>query len=258
VALVFLDGGFSLRFVQENEPIDLSTAGLTATGANVNAFTVPGHDLFMTLQDGQIAYHLELPNDELAFCDSFMVPAPLDQDCFESTGRATVTLDVEDTECADGVELDLASAGFDSSVVELDPPPYTTGVDIETELVQLELAADVGGDFGQIIIRERADVESPGLIENVTADDNGDFISGESFFDIFVEVEITGMGMTLDTGSTPLRLDAGTITELPPLSSDYFPPPDSEPVPLFTVGTTDQVGWLCHAQHTPTDVVECE
>ena len=158
---------------------------------------------------------------------------------------------------AGGVELDLASAGFDTAIVELDPPPYTTDVDIETELVQLELAADLGGEFGQIIIRERDDQESPGLIGGVVADD-GDFVSGDSFFDIFVEVEITGMGLALDTGDTPLRLEVGFITELPPLASDYLPPPNAEPVPLFTAGTSEQVGWLCHAQHTPTEVVPCE
>ena len=87
---------------------------------------------------------------------------------------------------------------------------------------------------------------------------NGDFVSGESFFDVFVEVEITGTGQMLDSGGSALRLDAGLITELPPLDSDYLPPPSAEPVPLYTVGTSDQIGWLCHAQHTPGEVIPCE
>ncbi len=153
-------------------------------------------------------------------------------------------MDLTDTNCANGIELDLASAGFDTAIVELTPPPYTSGTDIETELVQLELAADGGPTFGNIVIRERADKKSSGLIQNVVADDNGDFVSGDSFFDIFVEVEIAGMGLELDSGGSTLRLDAGTIIELPPLSTDYLPPPDAEPVPLFIVGTSDQIGWL--------------
>ncbi len=165
------------------------------------------------------------------FCDATLTP--LFRDCFESTGRGTITLDVNDTDCLAGVELDLASAGFDSSVVELDPPPYTTGTDIQTELVQLELVAD-GGPLGQIVLRERSDKTSSGQITNVQADDNGEFVQGDSFFDVFIEVEINGT--TYNTGDTPFRLDAGTIFELPPLSSDYFPPPDAEPLRLFEVG----------------------
>ncbi len=75
---------------------------------------------------------------------------------------------------------------------------------------------------------------------------------------MFIEIEIGGTGVRYDTGTTPFRLDAGTITELPPLSTDYLPPPGSDPVPLFTAGTSFQVGWFCHQQHTTGQVVVCE
>ncbi|UCC32063.1 MAG: hypothetical protein JSU86_07235, partial [Phycisphaerales bacterium] len=99
---------------------------------------------------------------------------------------------------------------------------------------------------------------STGRIQNVVADDNGDFVSGDSFFDVFIEVGIAGMDLSLDTADTPFRLDAGTIMELPPLSSDYLPPPSSPPVELYITGTSTHVGWFCHAQHTPTEVVPCD
>lgn len=178
------------------------------------------------------------------------------RDCFESTGQATVTLDLADVTCANGVEMDLASGILDSSIVELDQPPYATGVDIVTELTRLEVAGN-DPNIGDVIIRERTDRVSAGLIENVQADGGGGFIEGDSSFDIFLTVELVDLGVTLDTGNSTLRLEAGTITELPPLNSDYLPPPMSPPVPLFTEGTTTQVGWLCHAKHTPTTETPC-
>ena len=255
VTLVQVGPALVLQGLEENPDISLTLDGPTATAGDVVAFTIGGHDLTMVLEGGLIVFSLVQP-DLGGFCDAIMTP--LDRDCFQSTGRGTVTLDVEDTDCANGVELDLASAGFDTAVVELDPAPYTTGTDIQTELVQLELAADLGGTFGQVVIRERDDKRSTGRIQNVVADDNGDFVSGDSFFDVFIEVGIAGMDLSLDTAETPFRLDAGTITELPPLSSDYLPPPSAPPVELYIAGTSTQVGWFCHAQHTPTEVVPCE
>jgi hypothetical protein len=161
-----------------------------------------------------------------------------DRDCFESTGRATVTMDVDDPGCEFGFEFDLASAGFDTAEVELDPAPYTTDADINTELLRLELGtrAEIIGD---IVIRERDDKASTGLIENVVADVDGTFVSGDSYFDIFVEVELADMGLVLDTNNEALRLEAGSITALPPLGDDYLPPPDAPSVPLYIAGTSD-------------------
>jgi len=218
-----------LQGMPDNGDIPLTVNGLQATGTNVVAFGQGQHNLTMTLGDQGISFHLDhVPTG--ASCDATLTPLFLD--CFESTGRGTITLDVNDTNCAAGVELDLASAGFDSAIVELDPPPYTTGTDIQTELVQLELGADT--PLGPVVIRLRNDKPSLGRITNVEADGNGDFVRGDSFFDVFIEVELSGT--MYHTGDTPFRLDAGTIFELPPLSSDYFPPPDAVPVKLFEVG----------------------
>ena len=254
ISLVVVGQTLVLRGLDENDDIPLTLQGPVAQADDVTAFGIGGHQLTMTREGLIIPFVLYQPVMQ-AWCTADLTA--LDRDCFASTGRATVTLDIEDTACAEGVELDLASAGFDTAIVELDPPPYTTGTDIQTELVQLELAAD-GGPLGQIIIRERTDMQSTGLIRNVIAEDNGDFVSGESFFDVFVEVEIPDQGLVFDTGNTPLRLDAGLITVLPPLEGDYFPPPTEPPAPLYTVGTMDQVGWLCHAQHTPTELIPCD
>ena len=243
-----------------NDDIPLTLNDTIATGDNVLAFDVAGHELTINvvtdgLFEGQASVVLFQP-ESLGLCDTNLVP--LVQDCFSSTGHGTISLDVADTTCVGGIQLDLASGILDSSVVELSQGPYTTGEDISTELVQLELSADGGATLGEITIRLRSDLLSTGAIENVMADaTTGEFISGDSFIDVFIEVEIAGMGLTLDTGTTPFRLEAGTITGLPPLGNDYLPPPGGEPLMLFTVGTTDHIGWFCHAQHTPTEVVPC-
>ncbi|MFQ5591370.1 MAG: hypothetical protein ACE5HE_09425, partial [Phycisphaerae bacterium] len=255
VTLVMEDGSLVLRELDDNNDINLMIDGPVAAGSNVTAFLVPGHNIRLTLEGAAIAFHLEMPEAPAEiFCDASMTR--WDRDCFQSQGQGTITLDVEDVTCAAGIPLDLASAGFDSAIVEVAPGPYAAGEDIDTELVQLELAAD-GGALGPIVVRERDDVASTGLIQNVEVD-NGDFARGDSFFDVFIEIEMADASVRYDTGETPFRLDAGTITELPPLSTDYLPPPDAEPVPLFQAGTSFQVGWFCHSQHTPTETIPCE
>ena len=260
VSLVTTPDGLVLQGLEGNNDIPLAIDGILATGSNVTAFGQGGHDL--TLQPvssseggppGSFSVILVQPGTSV-FCTAGFYP--LRQDCFESTGQGTISLDVADTSCANGITLDLAS-GFGDSVVELDPPPYAPAVDIQTELVQLNLVVD-GGVLGEVRIDVRDDVPSTGLITNVSTKTNGDFISGDSFFDVFVEISIPDMGMTFDTGTSAFRLDAGTITELPPLSSDYLPPPDAEPLKLFEAGTTTHVGWFCHSRHTPATVVPCE
>lgn len=260
VSLVASPDGLVLQGLEGNGDIPLTINGTQATGGNVTAFGQGNHDI--TIQPGSslstappgsfgvVLFHV--PSS--ASCS--MNFHPLAEDCFASTGRGTISLDVADSNCANGITLDLAN-GFGNSVVELDPPPYTSGVDIQTELVQLSLVGD-GGALGEIRIDVRDDPPSNGQITNVSADGNGGFISGDSFFDVFIEISIPDSGMTLDTGSSPFRLDAGTITELPPLSSDYLPPPNAQPLMLFEAGTATHVGWFCHSQHTPTTVVSCD
>ena len=252
VSLVVMGDGLVLHGLQENGDILLTLNGMRATASDVVAFGIDGHIRTLDLFNGEIQMILFQPETNDTCFGNLL---PLAQDCFESTGRATVTLDMADTECANGAPLDLASGLLDA-IVELDPPPYTTDTDIQTEMVQLELSGD-GGDLGPITIRLRGDMRSMGTIENVVAEENGDFVSGDSFFDLFLEIEIGDGGLLLNSQDTALRLDAGAIDELPPLGTDYLPPPSAPPVPLFDENGV-QMGWLCHAEHTPTEVVPCE
>jgi hypothetical protein len=153
-----------------------------------------------------------------------------------------------------GVEIPLSSILSPATKVVFDPGPYSVGDTIQTEIVQLELSGD-DPDLGLVIIRERADKASTGYIEVTAVDGTGDLLAGESFFDVYVEVELPDLGMLLNTGDSALYMQS-TIYQLPP-DSAYFPPPTQPPLKLIDAVTFVHEGWLCHAEHTPTIEVPC-
>ncbi len=190
--------------------------------------------------------------------DPFDPPDPTpDQDCVSSSAQSTITFDVNDVACASGEPLSLAQLSMTQpAIVDLDPPPYTTGIDIQTELVQLELTGATP-QLGTVTVSERADRKSRGKIENVVAS-AGDFVVGDSFFDVFVEVDIPLTGQMLHTGQSTVRMENGAITELPPFQTSYLAPPATpQIVPLYDTATLVQVGWLCHASHILVAAVDC-
>ncbi len=181
-----------------------------------------------------------------------------DQDCAISSAQSAITFDVGDVDCAMGEPLDLTQLSMTQpATVDLDPPPYITGTDIQTELVQLNLVGTTP-TLGTVTVRERTDRKSRGKIENVMAT-GGSFDSGDSFFDVFVEVEIPMTGQLLHTGQDTVRMENGGITTLPPFQTSYLAPPAApQIVPLWDTATLIQVGWLCHASHILEKEVECE
>ena len=153
--------------------------------------------------------------------------------------------------------LFLSSEGLMNTVILRTAPPYVDGIDIETEITELELEA-LSPTLGPLLFRLREDVFSGGAICDVEAAENGAFVSGDSYFEIFVEVELSAFGLVLDTGDEPVRLQAGAITELPPFGRGYLPQPPTggvcdqpggpQTVPLFLPGV-GQLGEIIHALH---------
>jgi hypothetical protein len=177
-------------------------------------------------------------------------------DCFHSAGELTITLNPGDLLCQEAADILLSSAGQQpADVRRFLVGPYTDGSTVLTEIVQMQLQG-LNTAIGPVILRERADVLSLGLITNVQTDGSGHFVSGHSFFDVFVEVELPQMGLRLDTGEHPIRMDAGLIHQLPPLGSTYATQPEQR-VPLLVAGSAQQVGWLCSARHTLTQAAPC-
>ncbi|MEE8577656.1 MAG: hypothetical protein V3T31_10410, partial [candidate division Zixibacteria bacterium] len=182
-------------------------------------------------------------------------PVPPDEDCFESTAQGTITIDVLDSLCLNGISIPLTSILSPNTHIEVQPGPYATGRNIPTEMLQMELSG-TDPSLGLVIIRERADKASLGLITNVVADGSGAFQSGDSYFNIYLEVELPDLGMLLNTGQVPLTLIAENITKLPPESA-YFPLPTAPPLRLLDATTLFHSGWLCHAEHQPTIEIPC-
>ncbi len=189
--------------------------------------------------------------DWVVGCDPQRALPPPIEFPIPSTGRVTVSLDPEDPFCARGVTVDLSSAGNPAGTLrQFGPRDVTTGIDIYTELRELQLTGVAQG-LGDVYVRERAEKMSLGKIDTVVADPLGDFQSGQSFFDVFFELAVPVLGIVLNTGEQPVRLDGGVIDVLPPAGRQYAMPAGAAPVPLFVAGHTEIAGWLCGVLFTP-------
>ncbi len=137
-------------------------------------------------------------------------------DCFPSN----LLIDVE----VDGVGREiiaLSSVGHPPAVVERDPPPYVSGADIGTEMIALELSGN-SPMLGPILLRESPTQASTGAIVNVLADGAGNFLSGDSFFDVFAEIELANIpDFGIIKTKVPHRVVANGITALPPVGVTY-------------------------------------
>ncbi|MCA9771984.1 MAG: hypothetical protein KC466_06220, partial [Myxococcales bacterium] len=149
-------------------------------------------------------------------------------------------------------EICLASGSFNANVM-VEPGPYMTGVDINTEMVALELSGTAPA-LGTIRIYEDPDITSPGVITNVVAS-GGDFVSGDSSFDIYIRIDVLGGAVTLvPCDGSPIHMTSDGITTLPPFGSVYVSDFDiGETVPLCPVGSATVVGEFHHAQHEVCD-----
>ena len=180
------------------------------------------------------------------------LPPPMEF-CFNSLGQIRVTMTPSDSNCLDGTSIELSSEGMEPTIVrQFGPHYYITGIDVYTEILQMELTG-YDSVLGTVVVRERTDRMSLGKIDNVEDDGYGHFLYGESFFDVYVEVELPDYGLLFNTGEYPVRVDARSITSLPPWGDSYVMPVEEPSVPMYVAGTSDQVGWICYAEHIPTD-----
>lgn len=174
-------------------------------------------------------------------------------DCFESTGQATVTLDVTDTFCVSGFFLNLSSEGRPDTRIEREPGPYVSGETYWTRMVQLWLSGD--SPYGQVIVRLRTDITSNGSLENVVATD-GIIDSCDSYFNLYLEIELPD-STVLHTDTVPLVMRA-EISSLPPGSTNVYLPNPAPAQYIRLYGPFGHWGWLCHAAHIPGTEYPCD
>ena len=116
---------------------------------------------------------------------------------------------------------------------------------VETEMVSMELTGT--SSFGTILVRQSPRNRSFG---EVRQQEVGEDFPADSFFDIFVEIQLVDLGWTAENAFDPLRLEA-TLTALPPAEGDEYRTKDGTPVAIQTTDAGRQIGRIVAALHIP-------
>ncbi|MFH0980246.1 MAG: GEVED domain-containing protein, partial [Planctomycetota bacterium] len=103
-------------------------------------------------------------------------------------------------------------------VIRESPVDLGTHREVASEIIEMELVAD-GGVGSDIIIRESPTRISAGHMVGAT-DTDSDY-PADSFFDLFVEIDIPDLGVYGLWNNQPIPLTALGITEVPPLGSPF-------------------------------------
>jgi len=174
-------------------------------------------------------------------------------DNFELT-RATVEIEYT----FDNVAA-LPAAG-ELERIELEGPTRVTRSDpqdkdgdgraeVVTEIVEMELKGTAS--FGPLTVRVNPDKSSTGMVEQ---QEPGKDFPADSFFDVFVQVELPSSGgdnVVLALNEQPLRLEA-ELSDLPPGEGDEYRTAGGDPVPLVAVNdATKRLGLIVDALHIP-------
>ncbi len=173
---------------------------------------------------------------------------PAGEDRFENT-RATVEIEVTLPGVAalpfvkqtETVELEGPMLVLRSDPQDADGDGL---VDIETEIVELTLTGT--SSFGPIEVRQSPDRRSMGLVEQ---QEPGQDTPADSFFDIFLEVEILDIGL-VGFHEEAIRMEA-VLVEFPPGFLDQYEGALALPTPLLSVDSKEEFALILDALHVP-------
>ena len=144
------------------------------------------------------------------------------------------------------------------TVVVRGDPICTPLCTIEMEMTSMNLKAYDGVFNINVNLNPDPTWPSLGLAEE---DDlpAGDF-PVDSFFDVYVEVQIPEIPTPILHNEVPIPLEAPGIVELPPSGEEYQVPPGWEGVQLYdgTVPTGLWIRWVAHRLPPWWQIVECE
>jgi hypothetical protein len=168
-------------------------------------------------------------------------PIPEGDDVFPSTAKIVLQL-------ADGTDpfvVRLSSADLPDTIVHRFPQ---VGDEIPVEIVQLELSG-FHPRVGPIQVHLDPTQPSTGEIRNVIQDPTTcELISGDSFFDVIVDIELPALGQTWGP-DRPIHLER-KLRRLPPEDVKYENP-FLDPITLIDNATGGQQGQLLyHLHHT--------
>jgi hypothetical protein len=168
--------------------------------------------------------------------------------CFESNGLLVISLNPADTTCAQGVPVPLDSLGMNlGDVREFRVGPYRNDTTIATEILSLNLQG-FAPQFGPVIVSERADKMSLGALTRIQAPP-GLPPTMDSFFDVFLKVELPSLGMTF-RNDLAVRLSPRHPINGLDQPTVYQKVQGTDAVPL--VDQNNRVrGWMCYAEWNP-------
>jgi len=171
-----------------------------------------------------------------------------------SAGQVSLSLSGDGLGCQDPVTVALNSFGQPTATLrELRCNGYVDGNNVVTILDELELQG-FDPSLGPVIVRERMNRLSAGMIDQVQADGQGNLVSGRVTQGVFLQIELPAQHLVLNTGVQPLRLVSPQVQAMPPLGSPLASAAQAEPIPLYVAGTSQTVGALCAGELTFTNV----
>ncbi len=207
------------------------------------------------------------PNPQLVNCAT--CPDPTFPVAGEGTAPVTAYFDLDFTPVAWDRDRECDFTGS-KTVRHGNPRMGTDGYVVDTEIVSMELTGvcDLFGPL-PVTIRVNPGIPSLGQVMDHNPDPRRDF-PAESFFDVFMEIDIDGFGQTFKhVTDQPLRLH-GEINGFPPLGAAFAPngtagmvfsaasngqalestcdPEDPVAIPIIdATGLVGVVGYICNA-----------
>lgn len=172
---------------------------------------------------------------------------PAGNDTFDSGAQIEIDL----KELGLGIEQILLNGP--TTVQRGDPyfPPSSDDRTIDTEIISMNLTGD-SEKLGPITLRESPSQRSIGQMSQLTP---GTDFPADSFFDVFVELDVPNVG-TLHT-EQPIRMDCSALglQAIPPLFDIFLMQPQAGPIGLFNE-KGEQMGAITRVAHLPVPDLE--
>lgn len=184
-------------------------------------------------------------------CDSFQSGGQVNIELAAGGEPFTVTLNGPTTIVRETAPQDVTA--YPPAGRALPAGPSGNGLDeVETEMIQLDLQG-LTSMFGTVHVHQSPTRATHGLFEEQVDDTPGEMdFPADSFFDVFFEIDITGVDTVYN--QDPMRLEC-VINEIPPLLCLYQPPID-DPIELYRQDNDQLFAYIVHAAHVPIPLGE--
>jgi hypothetical protein len=187
----------------------------------------------------------------MCFPDPCSPPVDTVYDTLCTIADIVVTPNPTDDACLNPVDpISLVEIPGMHTIVRRSPDtPYVPAQVIETEMISMSLTGN-SPQLGPVILRAgrmHGLPPSMGQVHVLTTNPSGELTNGDSFFDVFVRVELPGLNLI---NQVPIRMEASLPALPPPAGVVYLISPSQPPVQLFNESNMAPMGYLCFARHS--------